>query len=262
MNRTQQQVAGIFEEYDRLQNRLENLEDELARVQARSMGTGQSLGVERVKHSADTDRMAESMIRSESLQREITETRRELGEKYQLIMLALYTIPKEYRTIIAVNYNWDDLVPEQESSQGVFPVSESGVIDLDLEEEAEPTEAATQEEEAINAFWNAWNEPSYSPFIIALILQQLKESLKGKKNARQEIETITGMSSFRINRMIRFLKLIPELRQMVEEGRIPIRTGWDLSSLSDEMQNQIAAMMIENSDLRISKALIQSIKKG
>ena len=260
MTSVQKEVAGIFEEYGRLQNRLETLEDQLAHVQAQSMGTGQSMTVERVKQSSRMDRMAESMIRSESLQQQIKAVQQQLGEQYQLIQLALYSIEEPYRQIITRQFDWDDLVPEAVTESGYLK-SVNTEIELDLEETSEVDEAAEQEAAYI-AFWQAWNEPSYSPFIIAAILQQLKAALKGKPNARQEIENITGMSSFRINRMIRFLKLIPVLRQMVEEGRIPIRTGWELSSLPEEKQMQLAEMMADNPDLRISKTLIQSMKRG
>ncbi len=240
-------VQEIFAERDRLKTRLEKLREEREEAYSRVLGAGQTFGDVHVAASAAGDRMGEFVIHSEDIRSRIRAAEEELAQYEQLIALSLYSIEPEYRDHLIRYFHWDtEEMPGADDAPDIRNVG--------------PEKTQEMMNKASQAFWKAWSAPAYSPFVVATILKTMKEHLGRGAHAREKMEEQTGLSAGRINSMIRLLKLTPSLRELTEEGRIPIRLGGELAGLSEKEQDALAVWMREDPSRRLTPELIRNVK--
>ena len=83
--------------------------------------------------------------------------------------------------------------------------------------------------------------------------------VESKLDSSREVGTEYGMSKASVIRLIRIDKLIKELKILIDSGEIAVRTGVELSFLSEEIQKEVAEQA-ENFriDIKIAKKLRES----
>lgn len=80
--------------------------------------------------------------------------------------------------------------------------------------------------------------------------------IKGRGNTLENIGKSAGESGKTVQRFIALSYLIPELLDLVDAGKLGIRQGVELSALSDEAQNWVRKVLIDNQvTISIDKAL-------
>jgi ParB family chromosome partitioning protein len=70
--------------------------------------------------------------------------------------------------------------------------------------------------------------------------------LETKLRADEKLSESTGDSRAQVNRFIRLTELVPELLQMVDEGKIAMRPAVELSYLNDIEQKDLVAQIMES----------------
>lgn len=105
--------------------------------------------------------------------------------------------------------------------------------------------------------------PSEKAFAYRMKMEALKH--QGKGNGGQEIADLVGKkagdSGRKVQRYIRLTELIPELLDMVDQGRIKVMTGGSLSYLSKEQQNWVLDYITEM-EVSVSGAQADALKES